>query len=143
MSNLRHNFTVSFSTDDFDVKRVHQFMSRTDWAKNRSLETVAKSIANSLCCGVFLEGCLVAFSRVVTDHCTFAYLCDVFVDEDFRGQRLSKLMLENIMAHHELKGLRRFVLATKDAHVLYEKYGFTRLGPDEQSRFMSIRNDSV
>lgn len=121
-----------------DVDTIHGFLRRSYWAQNRSRETVAKSLENSLCYGIFEGDRQVAFARVVTDSCTFAYLCDVFVDESYRGRGLSKRLLDAILAAPELATLRRFLLATTDAHGLYERYGFKRLTEAECGRFMSI-----
>jgi GNAT superfamily N-acetyltransferase len=86
---------------------------------------VERSIANSMCVGVFHRGDQVGFARVVSDLTIFAYLCDVYVLEEHRGRGLASWMLEAIAAHPDLQGLRRFILATRDAHKLYEKHGFT------------------
>ena len=118
-------------------------MGRSYWAAKRTKETVEKSIQNSLCFGVFSGDRQVAFARIVTDYCTFAYLCDVFVDEEFRGRGISKWIMEKIMAYPSLQGLRRIALATKDAHGLYSQYGFKPMSEDEQLKFMVIRNDTV
>ncbi|MFM8314531.1 MAG: GNAT family N-acetyltransferase [Deltaproteobacteria bacterium] len=85
----------------------------------------------------------IAFGRLVTDYCTFAYLCDVFVDEKFRGRGLSKWMMSCIMKNPDLSSLRRFVMVTKDAHGLYEKYGFKALSAEENRRFMSIMKTQI
>ena len=85
----------------------------------------------------------VGFARLVTDYATFAYLCDVFIDEEFRGKGLSKWMMECIMTNPDLSQLRRFTLATKDAHGLYVKFGFQPLSVEENRRFMSILKDGV
>jgi GNAT superfamily N-acetyltransferase len=85
----------------------------------------------------------IAFARVVTDYSTYAYLCDVFVDENYRGRGLSKWMMERMMKNPDLATLRRFTLATKDAHGLYEKFGFRPLSAEENRRFMSILKDGI
>lgn len=98
---------------------------------------------HSLCYGVYHAGCQVAFARLVTDYSTFAYLCDVVVDEHYRGRGLSKWIMSCIMENPSLSELRRFVLATRDAHGLYEKFGFKQLSSEEQRRFMSVLKDDV
>lgn len=118
-------------------------MKRSHWAANRTKETVEKSIRHSLCFGVYRQSDQIAFARIVTDFCTFAYLCDVFVSEEYRGRGLSKWMMEKVMTYPDLTGLRRFLLATKDAHALYSRYGFKGLTEDETARLMGIRNDTV
>ena len=107
---------------------IHEFLSQESyWAKNRSLEQTKRAIENSLCFGLYHQEQQIGFARVISDFATFAYLGDVFVLEAFRGQGLSKWLMETIVSHPELQGLRRWVLATRDAHTLYEKYGFHAL----------------
>jgi GNAT superfamily N-acetyltransferase len=101
-----------------------------------------KAIKNSLCFGVFTDsGNQVAFARMVTDSATFAYLADVFVLKEHRGKGLSKLLMQVIIAHPELQGLRRMALATSDAHSLYEQFGFKALGSPES--FMELHQPDV
>jgi len=118
-------YSVICGRDRIDLAYVHDYLStKTYWAQGRSLETVRLSIDNSLCFGVFSpEGRQVGFARVVTDRATFAWLCDVFIDEAHRGKGLGKTLVATIVAHPELRGLRRFILATRDAHDLYRNYG--------------------
>ena len=120
------HYTISTSRDRLDVDAVHAMLNRSHWATRRTRETVVKSIANSLCYGVYDDrnGAQIGFARVVTDYCTFAYLCDVFIDEGNRGNGLSKWLMNCILQHPELQSLRRFMLATKDAHSLYTRFGF-------------------
>jgi len=99
-----------------------------------------RSIENSLCFGAYCGSKQVAFARVVTDGCTFSYLCDVFVDEEYRGKGISKALMAYVMDHPDLQSYRRFTLATKDAHELYRKFGFRDA---EQGRFMEIKRDGV
>lgn len=132
--------TISTDKSRLSVDTIHGFLKRSDWAGNRTRETVLCSIKNSLCFGAYEGARQVAFMRVVTDACTFAYLCDVFVDEDFRGLGISRRMMEEVLKHPDLQKLRRFVLATSSAHGLYEKFGF-RLVPD--NKFMEIKNNDV
>ena len=93
------------------------------WAQGRSIETVRKSIEHSLCFGVYAAGQQVGFARVVTDYATFAWLADVFILESHRGLGLSKWLVECIVTHPDLQNLKNFLLATKDAHELYRRYG--------------------
>ncbi|MRX11655.1 GNAT family N-acetyltransferase [Pseudoduganella sp. FT25W] len=119
---------LHISTDKaaLDVAMIHQFLSeRSTWAIGIPLVTVQRAIDNSLCFGAYLDGRQVGFARVTTDRATFAYLADVFVLEAQRGKGVSKEMMTAVMAHPELQGLRRFMLATSDAHSLYAGYGFT------------------
>lgn len=137
------DFELSTDKSLLQVDTIHGFLKRSHWAAGRSREAIVKSIEHSLCYGIYLGGRQVAFARVVTDYSTFAYLCDVFVDEEYRGLGLSKWMMEVVKAQEELQNLRRFLLATKDAHTLYARYGFEPLSEDEQGRLMGIRRDDV
>jgi GNAT superfamily N-acetyltransferase len=110
------------------VDVIHKFLSeRSYWAKGRSKEKVVKSIAHSLCFGVFRNEEQVGFARVVTDYAIYAYLLDVFVIENERGHGLGKFLMDCIMGHPELADLKRWMLGTEDAHGLYTQYGFTAL----------------
>lgn len=107
---------------------IHEFLSQESyWAQGRTLEQTQRAIDNSWCFGVYIEDKQIGFARVVSDCATFAYVGDVFIIEEFRGQGLSKWLMETIISHPELQGLRRWVLATRDAHSLYEKFGFHAL----------------
>jgi len=121
----RGDYSLSAERGDQQVDRIHAYLSRSYWAKGIPLETVARSVENSLCVGVFTGGEQVGLARVVTDRATFAYLCDVYVLEEHRGRGLASWMLSALAAHPDLQGLRRFMLATRDAHALYERHGFT------------------
>ena len=111
-----------------DVDAIHAYLSRSYWAAGITRERVARSIDRSLCFGLFDGARQIGFARVVTDATTFAYLADVYVLEEYRGQGLGKRLVEAVRAHPDLADLRRFVLWTRDAHGLYERYGFARLG---------------
>ena len=119
---------------DFDV--VHSFLSRCYWAENIPRETMATAIANSLCFSLLRGDEQIGFARVVTDRSTFAYLADVFVLEAHRGQGLGAWFMSVLFSHPDLQGLRRFQLATRDAHGLYQKFGFE--APKDPSRLMEI-----
>lgn len=111
---------------------IQRFLSeQSTWARGISLATVSKSIEHSLCFGAYVDNVQIAFARVVTDHARFAYLCDVFVLEAHRGKGYSKQLMQAVMAHESLQGLRRFMLATTTASTLYSQYGFTPLGKPE------------
>ena len=121
-----------------DMSVIHAFLSeRSYWAKGVPVEIVERSIRNSLCFGMFKAGRQIGFARVVTDFATFAWLADVFIIEDVRGGGLGKKLVATVMKHPELNGLRRFMLGTRDAHKLYEQYGFASLEFPE--RFMEFR----
>lgn len=123
----KKNFLISTDKSKLDLKIIHNFISNSYWAKNRSLKTMKKAIDNSLCFGVYYGKKQVGFARVITDFTTFAYLADVFIIEEFRGKGLSKWLMNVILNYDSLKNLKRWFLATKDAHGLYEKFGFTKL----------------
>lgn len=110
-----------------DVDAIHSYLSRSYWAENIPHEIVSKSIENSLCFGVFYKNTQIGFARLITDYATFAYLADVYILEDHRGKGLSKKLMKSIIEHPQLHGLRRMLLATYDAHTLYEKFGFKSL----------------
>ena len=126
-----------------DLDAVHAFLSGSYWAQGIPRALVAKAISGSLCFGVFNEQdeAQVGFARVVTDRATFAYLCDVYVLEEHRGRGLAAWLMEAIVSHPDLQCLRRFVLATRDAHGLYEKFGFVPLARPEI--FMEINRPGI
>jgi GNAT superfamily N-acetyltransferase len=126
------SLSVTADRDRIDVDAVHAFLTRSFWASGISKALVAKSIAHSLCFGVFDEGRQVAFARVVTDYSTYAYLCDVYVLESHRGHGVATWMMAFVMNHPELEGLRRFQLVTRDAHGLYTRFGFGPLEHPER-----------
>lgn len=128
---------VSDDKTRLDMTVIHAFLSeRSYWAKGVPIETVECSIRNSLCFGMFRAGRQIGFARVVTDRATFAWLADVFILEEVRGGGLGKILVAAVLGHPELQGLRRFMLGTRDAHKLYEKYGFASLEFPE--RFMEF-----
>ncbi len=135
-------FKVTTNPDDLDIALVYAFISKTYWAKNIPFETFKKSIANSIVFGAYsAENDQVGFARVITDKATFAYLGDVFVLEEYRGLGISKLIMQAIAKHSELQGLRRFMLATSDAHGLYAQFGFQDIANPEI--FMQIWQPTV
>ncbi len=116
---------VSTNKDELDISVVHQFLSQqSTWARGIQRELVERSIENSLCFGGYIGDQQVAFARVITDKATFANLVDVFVLPEFRGNDFSKILIEKVVSHSELQGLRRFTLVTTAAHTLYEQFGF-------------------
>ena len=129
-----------YSTDKtkLDVGYIHHFLGQESyWAKNIPLEIVKQSIDGSLCFGVYYQNKQIGFARVITDYATFGYLADVFIDKDYRGQGLSKELMSFIKEQDAIKKLRRFMLATLDAHSLYEQFGFQKLEGDK--RLMGIK----
>jgi GNAT superfamily N-acetyltransferase len=132
------------STDPglLDLALIHDFVAnRSYWARGRPLDVVRRALNNSLCFGLYEHGRQVGMARVVTDRATFAWLCDVFVLESHRGRGLGKWLIECVMGHPALRGLRRVLLGTLDAHGLYERYGFTPLADPE--RFMEVFRPDV
>lgn len=127
---------IVISTDKklLDVTMIHAYLSeRSYWAKGRSLETVKKSIENSLCFGLYNpQGKQLGFARVATDFAIFGYLMDVFVLEEYRGQGLGKKLIEFVVNHPDIKNLRRVGLATSDAHGLYRQFGFCPVSSPEK-----------
>lgn len=129
----RNEYTIS--TDDalLDIGIVHDFIANQSyWGQGRQIETVQRALDNSLNFGLYTSGQQIGFARVVTDFATFAWVADVFILEQHRGHGLSKWLMETILAHPELQQFRRWVLATKDAHDLYRKFGFNELKRPER-----------
>ena len=133
-----NGFIFSDDVNLVDVKSVHHYLStQSYWAKGIPKETVQKSIANSLCFGVYNDGKQTGFARWVTDRATFGYLCDVYIENDFRGLGLSKKLMSLMLFHPDLQGLRTYCLATLDAHLLYAQFGFKAVANPE--KLMEIR----
>jgi GNAT superfamily N-acetyltransferase len=117
-------FAISTDRNRLDLVVIHDYLSHSSyWAQGRELAVVEKSIENSLCFGVYQGTEQVGFARVVTDYATFAWLCDVFILGIYRGQGLGKWLIECVVDHPDLRALRLFLLATRDAHELYRRYG--------------------
>ena len=135
-------FTVSSDPKALDFEMIYDFISQSYWAKGIPRETLQKAIDNSLVFGVYTEaGAQVGFARLSTDKATFAYLADVFILEPYRGRGLSKLLVSNIINHPDLQGLRRMMLATRDAHGLYADFGFKPI--ENPDMLMQIWNPTV
>lgn len=129
----RGDYLISTDRSRLDVELIHNFLSQTSyWAAGRARAVVERSIEHSLPFGIYKADDQVGFARVVTDYATFAWIADVFVLPEYRGQGLSKWLMEVILAHPKLQGFRRWVLATKDAHSLYERFGFIPLHRPER-----------
>ena len=137
----RQDYSISTDQDQLDVKAIHAFLSTSYWSPGIPIAVVKHAIENSLCFGVFHGTEQVGFARVVTDSATFAYLADVYILESHRGKGLSKWLMETIQGHPRLQGLRRFMLATRDAHGLYSQFGFNVVA--NPSRLMEILNPDV
>ncbi|RFU65276.1 GNAT family N-acetyltransferase [Peribacillus glennii] len=144
----QNGFIISTNKNQLDIDTIFHFLCNDSyWAKGVSRQTVEKSINNSmLCFGIYKEGLnesweQVGFARVITDLTTLAYLCDVFILPAYRGLGLSKWLVKTIINYPELQGVRRFMLATFDAHSLYSKFGFEQL--DTPERFMQITGNKI
>ncbi len=136
----QHRGSLRISTDSklIDVAAVHAFLRRSYWAADRTRAQLEQTIAASRCFGLYDDEHQIGFARVVTDYAAFAWLCDVFIDEAYRGRELGTWLLETVLADPHLLSVRRWVLATRDAHGLYEKFGFEPLRAPE--RWMERRD---
>lgn len=137
----QNDFFISTDKNKLDVKVIHDYLcNESYWAKNIPIETVQRSIEGSYCFGLYVTENSnvkqVGFARMITDFATFGYLADVFVLESHRRNGLAKWLMETIMNCSDLQGLRGWMLATKDAHALYEKFGFSLL--ENTGRFMRL-----
>src|SRR5215813_2156048 len=119
-----NDYIISTDKSLLQINIIHGFLRNAYWCEGIPIDIVERAIKNSLCFGVYKDSAQVGFARVVSDYATFAYLADVFILEEHRGQGLSKRLMEAIMSHPDLQGLRRWSLATRDAHELYRKFGF-------------------
>ena len=141
MDFIKDKFYISTEKEKMDIDLIHSFLTRSYWAEGISKEIVRRSIEGALCFGVFENERQIGFARMITDRATFAYLADVFIIDEYRGLGLSKWLMEVIMSHPDLQGLRRLMLATRDAHELYKKFGFTQL--NNVDRWMHIHYPDV
>lgn len=136
-THISSGIEVSFDRARFNADIVHRMLSQSYWSPGIPLETVKFAIQNSLCAGAYApDGTQVGFARLVTDRATFAYLCDVIVDEDWRGNGIGTLLVRTMMGQPFVAGLRRVMLATRDAHSVYEPFGFA--APSAPQSFMEI-----
>lgn len=138
---LASNFSISTDKSQLDLEMIDNFLKTSYWAKDIPKSIVEKSIAHSLCFGVYQKEQQIGFARVISDYATFAYLADVFILESYRGQGLGKWLIQSILTHSELQNLRKFLLGTWDAHELYRQFGFNSLNRPE--RYMEIVNLNV
>lgn len=143
----KENYLISTNTSKLDIDVIYQYLAQESyWAKGIRRIVVEKSIANSLCFGVYhisKTTVQIGFARLVTDKATFAYLADVFILPQYRGKGLSKWLMQTIHTHPEVQGLRRWLLGTRDAHSLYEQFGWTRFDEEVSKRFMQKHNPDV
>jgi N-acetylglutamate synthase-like GNAT family acetyltransferase len=134
-------YEISCDKERLDVDAIHAFLERSYWSPGVPRSVVQRALSNSLCFGVYQADRQVGFARVVTDKATFAYMADVYILEPHRGRGLGKRLVESIMAHQDLQGLRRFMLITRDAHSLYAQFGFGAVAAPE--RIMEVLDPDV
>lgn len=129
----RNGFTISTDPARLDVDVIYGYLhDRAYWALGRPREVVEKALRHSLNFGVYDGAAQIGLARIISDYATFAYLCDVFILESHQGAGLGKWLIESVRAHPDLQGLRRWLLATRDAHGLYRQYGFSELSATEK-----------
>jgi GNAT superfamily N-acetyltransferase len=126
-------YSISTDPSKLNLDIIHNYISNESyWGKGRSLEVVKRSIDNSLPFGIYYKDEMIGFARILTDYATFAWVADVFILDEHRGKGLSKWLMETILSNPQLQGFRRWVLATKDAHELYRRFGFRELNKPER-----------
>ncbi|MFN2491715.1 MAG: GNAT family N-acetyltransferase [Pyrinomonadaceae bacterium] len=136
-------YTISSDNERLDISLIHNFISNQSyWGKGRKLSTVTRSLENSLNFGVYKDSRQIGFARVVTDYCTFAWLADVFIVDEYRGRGSSIWLVSVIVKHPALDGMLRWTLATRDAHNLYQKFGFTTLNDPQNWMERFDQNES-
>jgi len=131
LESRRDNFTISTDFDRLDIDTICDFLKRAYWANTRPRERTERALQNSLVFGLYEGNRQIGLGRVVSDYSVFAYLCDVFIHEDYRAHGLGKWLIQTIMAHPDLKDVRRWVLVTNDAHGLYQQFGFASIADPE------------
>jgi GNAT superfamily N-acetyltransferase len=134
----RENFTISTDPVRLDADSIAEMLQRAYWAQGRPRERVDRALANSLVFGLYDGEKQIGLARVISDYAIFAYLCDVFIHEDYRVHGLGKWLMQTIHSHPDLQGLRRWVLVTRDAHSLYSQFGWTSL--HDPTSWMEILN---
>jgi len=134
------NVIISDDKTKLDIELIHNFLSTSYWAEGRTIEAVKKSIEHSICFGVYKEDNQIGFARIVTDYTVIAYLMDVFILEEYRGKGFSKLLLTRIFEDDRFKRIKKWKLATKDAHSLYAQFGFSGIkNPDRLMEKVVLR----
>ncbi len=135
MNWTRDTYSISDEPERLQLEVIVDYLARAYWSNQRPRAVIEKSLRHSLCFSVYENETQIGFARVVTDHATFAYLADVFILESHQGNGLGKWLVQSILEHPDLQGLRRWILATRDAHGLYAQYGFTTL--ENPDRYMT------
>lgn len=139
---FKEDFCISTEKEKLDIDSIHEFLSKKAyWSLNIPKEVVVRAIEHSLCFGVYHNQTQLGFARIISDFSTIAYLGDVYILEAYRGKGLSKWLVETIMAHPKLQGLRRWILLTGDAHGLYRQFGWTDIA--DPSKWMELHNKNV
>lgn len=142
IDHYKNEFCISTDKSKLDIDSIHEFLSiKAYWSRNIPKERVQRAIENSLCFGLYKKENQIGFARIITDFSTIAYLGDVYILEEHRGLGLSKWLMEVIMSHPDLQGLRRWILLTGDAHGLYRQYGWTHIA--DPTKWMEIHNKEV
>jgi GNAT superfamily N-acetyltransferase len=148
LEHRQDGYLISLDPERLDVDAIHAYLTRSYWAQGIPKAIVARSLRGSLCFGLYVQagaggapGAQVGFARVISDLATFAYLCDVYVLEEHRGKGLSKWLVQVVLEHPDMAGLRRFLLATRDAHGLYSRYGFRAL--EGSTKMMEITRPDI
>lgn len=139
--NQRQCFLLSNDKESLQLSVIHGYLTNSYWSKGISKKLVAKAISNSLCFGLYFNDQQIAFARVITDKTSFAYLADVFVLPKYSNRGLGTALINFVVAHQDLQGLRRFMLCTLDAHSLYEKFSFTTI--DRPQTMMQICKQGI
>ena len=137
----RDGVLVSTERTLLNLDAVHGFLSRSYWAEGIPRETVARSLEHSLCFGLYHDGQQIGLARVISDFTTYAYLCDVYVLQWYRGKGLAAWLVDWVLRHPDLQGLRRFNLVTRDAHGLYRKFGFSE--PARPGGYMELLRSDI
>lgn len=125
-------YITSDDKNKLDINLIYNFLTNAYWAKGRTLDEVEKSIENSICFGIYIGDKQIGFARVLTDFVTVAYLLDVFICEEYRGNGYSKILLKEVFSDIKFSSVKKWMLATDDAHTLYEKFGFKPLASPEK-----------
>ena len=140
----RDAFVITTDPSRLDADAIYAYLSRVYWANTRSRSAVERSLKNSLCFGLYEGARQIGLARVISDYATFAYLCDVYVLEAYQGKGLGTWLMKAVMAHPDLQGLRRWLLATRDAHGLYRKVGFTELqSPERWMELLTLHAEAL
>jgi GNAT superfamily N-acetyltransferase len=137
----RDGYTISTDRRRLDLAGMHRFLASSYWSPGLPFDVLTRAVAGSLCFGLYHNREQVGFARVVTDSATFAYLCDVYLLPEHRGRGLGGWLMDAVVGHPALQGLRRFVLVTRDAHRLYERFGFRPLARPEG--YMEVHQPDV